>query len=316
MPIAHDFALRWPQLEIDARLARLRGSLHLVYGPLTSQAAALAAPARRAGLGLWQRDAAVWSSDAAVQAKVAQRLGWLDSPALMADNLARLVAFADGVRNDGFTDAVLLGMGGSSLAPEVLRAVLGPAPGGLRLHVLDSTDPAAVLAMDAPLERTVFLLASKSGTTIEPNSLAAHFQHALVAAGIDRWSRHFIAITDEGTELAHRARADQFRDVFINPTDIGGRYSALSFFGMVPAALMGHDVAALLGWGLAMLACADPDGGADDRNGAVELGIAMAAGARSGRDKMTLIVPTALESFAKRCAPSNRARITTSAPFW
>lgn len=297
MPIAHDFALRWPQLQIDTRLARLRSSMHIVHGPLAVQTAALATPASRAALGLWQRDAAVWSRDAAVQAKVAQRLGWLDSPALMADNLARLAAFADGVRSEGFTDAVLLGMGGSSLAPEVLRAVLGPTPDGLRLHMLDSTDPAAVLAIDSPLDRTLFLFASKSGTTIEPNSLAAHFQHALVTAGIDRWSRHFVAITDEGTELARRARADRFREVFINPTDIGGRYSALSFFGMVPAALMGHDVAALVGWGLAMLACSEPDGGAVDRHGAAELGIAMAAGARGGRDKMTLLVPPALEPF-------------------
>lgn len=297
MPIVNDFALRWPDLLIDARVARLHHSMHLALGPLAEQAAALAAPASRAALGLWQRDPAVWSRDAAVQAKVAQRLGWLDSPAMIADNLGRLMTFADGIRQDGFTDAVLLGMGGSSLAPEVLRAVLGPAPGGLRLRMLDSTDPAAVLAIDSPLERTLFLLASKSGTTIEPNSLAAHFQHALRHAGIERWSRHFVAITDEGTELARRARADQFREVFINPTDIGGRYSALSFFGLVPAALMGHDVAALVGWGLAMLACSEPDSGAAGRQGATELGIAMAAGARGGRDKMTLLVPPALEPF-------------------
>lgn len=297
MPTARDFASRWPTLQIDARISQLRRTMHLVQGPLAAHAATLAAPATRAAQGLFQRDARVWSTDAGVQAKVAQRLGWLDSPRLMADSLDRLRSFADDVRRDGFTDAVLLGMGGSSLAPEVLRAVLGTGPGGLRLHMLDSTDPAAVLATDTPLAHTLFLFASKSGTTIEPNSLAAHFQQALVKAGIDRWSQHFVAITDEGTELARRAREEQFRDLFINPTDIGGRYSALSFFGLVPAALMGQDVSALVGWGLAMLSCSEPSDGADDWRAATELGVAMAAGARSGRDKMTLLVPHALEPF-------------------
>jgi transaldolase/glucose-6-phosphate isomerase len=297
MPTARDLASRWPTLQIAARVSRLRRSMHLVQGPLAAHAATLAAPATRAAEGLVQRDTTVWSRDAGVQAKVAQRLGWLDSPLLMADSLERLRSFADGVRRDGFTDAILLGMGGSSLAPEVLRAVLDTAPGGLRLHMLDSTDPAAVLAADTPLAHTLFLFASKSGTTIEPNSLAAHFQQALVKAGIDRWSRHFVAITDEGTELARRAQAEQFRDVFINPADIGGRYSALSFFGLVPSALMGQDVSALVGWGLAMLVCAEPSEGSDDWRGAAELGVAMAAGARSGRNKMTLLVPAALEPF-------------------
>ena len=134
-------------------------------------------------------------------------------------------------------------MGGSSLAPEVLRAVLGVAPGWPRFHMLDSTDPAAVRAAATPPDRTLYILASKSGTTIEPNSLAAHFRQRLEDAGIARWADHFVAITDEGTELDRARARERFRDVFINPSDIGGRYSALSFFGLVPAALMGQDVA-------------------------------------------------------------------------
>ena len=188
-------------------------------------------------------------------------------------------------------------MGGSSLAPEVLRSVVGTSPGWLRLHMLDSTDPAAVLAVDTPVETTLYILASKSGTTIEPNSLAAYFREGLQHADIKAWSSHFIAITDAGTELATRARREKFRDVFINPSDIGGRYSALSYFGLVPAALMGQDIDALVAWGLAMLMSSDPSTGPASQAGAVALGLAMAAGALSGRDKLTLVVPPALEAF-------------------
>jgi glucose-6-phosphate isomerase len=239
----------------------------------------------------------MWSDEPAVQQKIANRLGWLDSPALMADSLPRLQAFAEAVKRDGFTDVVLLGMGGSSLAPEVLRAVLGVAPGWPRLHMLDSTDPAAVLAAATPPERTLYLLASKSGTTIEPNSLAAHFQRLLQEARVPRWADHFVAISDEDTELARRARAERFRDLFINPTDIGGRYSALSFFGLVPAALMGQNIAALVGWGIAMLSTAEPGFGEARSNPAVALGLAIGSATRAGRDKLTLILPPALEPF-------------------
>ena len=173
----------------------------------------------------------------------------------MADSIDRLQTFAASVKRDGFTDVVLLGMGGSSLAPEVLRAVLGVAPGWPRLHMLDSTDPAAVRAVATPPERTLYLLASKSGTTIEPNSLAAHFRQRL--AGRRRRRAGPITSSPSPTRAPSSiagARAEHFRDVFINPSDIGGRYSALSFFGLVPAALMGQDVGALVGWALAMLA--------------------------------------------------------------
>src|SRR5579872_3496800 len=133
------------------------------------------------------------------------------------------------IRASAFTDVVLLGMGGSSLAPEVLRTIVGVAAGWPRFHMLDSTDPAAVRAAATTPATTLYILASKSGGTIEPNSLAAHFRSTLEAAGAANWAEHFIAITDEGTGLATRARAEGFRDIFINPSDIGGRYSALSF---------------------------------------------------------------------------------------
>jgi glucose-6-phosphate isomerase len=270
---------------------------HLSAGPLANAVIAHDDGATRAARGLWARDPATWSLDAGVQEKIANRLGWLTSPALMAESVQRVRAFADGVRADGFTDVVLLGMGGSSLAPEVMRAVLGVHPGWPRLHVLDSTDPAAVRAVSTPPATTLFLLASKSGTTIEPNSLAAHFTRVLQDAGIARWADHFVAITDAGTELATRAAAEEFRETFINPTDIGGRFSALSFFGIVPSALMGQDFESLVRSGIAMLDEARTTNADAVSNPAVGLGLLMAAGATAGRDKLTLIVPPVLDAF-------------------
>jgi glucose-6-phosphate isomerase/transaldolase/glucose-6-phosphate isomerase len=288
MDIAHE--------AVAAKRARLEDSLSLSPGPLAQTIRTYRALAERAAAGLFRRDPSTWTSDAAVQQKIANRLGWLASPAAMTDSIARLRTFADGVRRDGIGDVVLLGMGGSSLAPEVLRAILGVVPGWPRFRMIDSTDPGAVRSVAASPDRTIYVLASKSGTTIEPNSLASHFRQELERAGVTRWADHFVAITDEGTELAARANKERFRGLFINPADIGGRYSALSFFGLVPAALMGHDVEALLGWGIAML---DEAGAVEDAaaNPAVGLGAAMGSAARIGSDKMTLVVPALFEPF-------------------
>jgi glucose-6-phosphate isomerase len=296
MHSAHELTTRWPALDVAAKRARLNNSLHLSPG-LAAAVTGSTALADRAASALWRSTPSVWSRDPEAQKAIADRLGWMSSPLLMADSLDRLTTFAAGVKRDGFTDVVLLGMGGSSLAPEVLRAVVGIAGGWPRLHMLDSTDPAAVRGAATTPDRTLYLLASKSGTTIEPNVLAAHFRQRLLDAGIARWADHFVAITDEGTELDRRARAEHFRDVFINPSDIGGRYSALSFFGMVPAALMGQDVAEILGWSLAMLAAAESGGTAAIANPAVALGLVMGAAARDGRDKLTLVTPPALDAF-------------------
>ena len=294
---ASDLLARWPALELAAKRARLRNTLRLSSGPLADALNAHAPEAESAVAGLWGRDPSIWSSDRTAQQKIANRLGWLTSPALMADSLGRLQSFAASVKEDGFTDVVLLGMGGSSLAPEVLRGVFGAAPGWPRLHVLDSTDPAAVRAVATAPVRTLYMLSSKSGTTIEPNALAAHFRHMLEQVGVRPPASHFVAVTDEGTDLARRARTEGFRDVFINPADIGGRYSALSFFGLVPAALMGLDIASLVGWGLAMLS----DSEAGDEKAATSpsaaLGLAIAGAALAGRDKLTLVLPAALEPF-------------------
>jgi glucose-6-phosphate isomerase len=283
--------------DVAALRGRLQNTLRFTPGPIAELVASHTQDAERAAGGLYRREPSAWSSDADIQKKVANRLGWMASPQLMAAAIPRLKAFAESVRQDGVTDVVLLGMGGSSLAPEVLRAILGVAPGSPRFQMLDSTDPASVRAAATPASTTLYLLASKSGTTIEPNSLAAHFQRSLVDAGIAQWSRQFVAITDPDTELERRARTEGFRDLFLNPADIGGRYSALSFFGLVPAALMGQDVDAIVQWGLAMLAASEPGYGEATANPSVGLGLALGAGAKAGRDKMTLIGPPQFEPF-------------------
>jgi transaldolase/glucose-6-phosphate isomerase len=296
MRSAHELMTRWPALDVPAKRARLNNSLHL-SPRLVEAVASSTAIAERAAKALWRGEPSAWGGDAAVQKEIADRLGWLQSPLLMADSIDRLQTFATGIKRAGFTDVVLLGMGGSSLAPEVLRAVIGVAAGWPRLHMLDSTDPAAVRAAATPPARTLYLLASKSGTTIEPNSLAAHFRDRLQTAGIPHWADHFVAITDEGTELDRRARSERFRDLFINPSDIGGRYSALSFFGMVPAALMGQDIGEIIGWSLAMLAASEPGATTTVADPSVALGLVMGAAAQDGRDKLTLVVPPALDEF-------------------
>ncbi len=244
---------------------------------------------------LWRRRLEVWTGDPSVRATIANRLGWLDSIEFVRPQLPRLRAFADAVAQESFTDIVLMGMGGSSLAPEVLRQVVGVASGRPRFRVLDSVDPDAVRAAFANAGTTLFLLASKSGSTIEPNVMAAEAQRRVREAGITNWGSRFIAITDEGTPAHRRAQAEGFREAFVNPSDIGGRYSALSFFGMVPAALMGIDLDAVLAGATRMAdACRVSD---PMLNPGLALGAFMAAAAQAGRNKLTLVVPGALDPF-------------------
>ena len=295
---AHDLLARWPALDVVSRSARLQGTLRLHWGPLDAQARATAAEAERVHVGLWHGRPDTWSSDPRAFASIAGRLGWLRVPEWVAGELNDVRAFAEAARRDGFTDAVLLGMGGSSLAAEVLARILGTAPDWLRLHVLDSTDPAAVRAVEAPPTRTLYVLASKSGTTVEPNAMAAHFALMLRDARVKHWASHFVAISDAGTALVTRAADERFRACFINPTDIGGRYSALSLFGIVPASLMGQDLSALVGWGAGMLAASQPGIRSALANPSAALGLFMAVASRHGRDKLTLLLPPSLEPFA------------------
>jgi glucose-6-phosphate isomerase len=245
---------------------------------------------------LWNRRLDVWSADPAVQQLIANRLGWLQALDFVTPLVPRLRAFADSIAQAGFTDVVLLGMGGSSLAPEVLRQVLCSEERVPRFRVLDSVDPDAVRAAMARVRDTLFVLASKSGTTIEPNVMAEEARRRVAAEGHTNWGSRFAAITDRDTALHRRAIAEGFREVFVNPADIGGRYSALSLFGMVPAALMGLDIEGLLAGARAMdQACRQASA---RENPGLALGALMGAGARAGCDKLTLWLPAQLRSFA------------------
>ena len=195
---------------------------------------------------IWRKDHTVWKED---PSEIADRLGWLAVSDTMSDQVPALQAFARDVTDAGFRDVVLLGMGGSSLGPEVLRQGFGSASGFPELTVLDSTVPARVEEVTAAIDpaRTLFLVSSKSGGTIEPLSFYKHFRSLVQQAkGPESAGESFVAITDAGTSLEGLAREDRFRRIFLNPTDLGGRYSVLSYFGLVPAALMGIDVAMLL----------------------------------------------------------------------
>ncbi len=244
---------------------------------------------------LWNRQLDVWNTDARTRTLIANRLGWLQAIDFVTPLVPRLRTFAESVTQSGFTDIVLLGMGGSSLAPEVLRQVLSHPDRTPRFRVLDSVDPDAVRGAMAQARDTLFILASKSGTTIEPNVMAEEARRRVIAEGHANWGTRFVAITDPDTALHRRAVAEGFRDVFVNPADIGGRYSALSLFGMVPAALMGLDVEKLLAGARAMESACRVERAAD--NPGLALGALMGAGAQSGRDKLTLWMAPRLQSF-------------------
>ena len=250
------------------------------------------------GARLWEHDTTLWSSDPAQQAVIDQALGWLDVVEDVRGELTNLRLFADEVRADGYTQAVLLGMGGSSLAPEVLRTTFGVADGYLDLHVLDTTDPVAIARLERrlDLEHTLFIVSSKSGGTTETASFHAYFFDKVQRLMGDAAGRSFVAITDQGTDLQAQAVEQDFRAVFINPSDIGGRFSALSFFGLVPAALIGLDLEKLLDQAQD---CADACGFDVplERNPGVVFGAALGTLAVTGRDKLTLITSTPIRSF-------------------
>ena len=253
---------------------------------------ALATLAREdVGARLWQKDASLWSDDLQEQAAIRHRLGWLNVVAdVRRSGLDEIFTFAETVRAAGYTDAVILGMGGSSLCPDVCRATFGAAPGWLRLHVLDSTHPRAVQTVHDAVDvrRTLFVVSSKSGTTGESNAFFQYFWDRVGQAGIASPGANFIAITDPGTPLDEEATARGFRHVFRNPADIGGRYSALSFFGLVPMALLGIDVADFLGRAAAMARRCGPEVAAAENPGVV-LGAQLATHVQQGRDKLTLV---------------------------
>jgi transaldolase/glucose-6-phosphate isomerase len=247
---------------------------------------------------VWRKDAALWKSEEAHQKIIKNALGWVTVPELLDDNAEELAAFSARVRNDGFKHVMLLGMGGSSLCPEVFRRTFGKTAGFPELHVLDSTDPATVAAFEAQVDlpSTLCIVASKSGSTIEPLMFYKYFIHRMRELKADKAGENFVAITDPGTLMEASAKGDGFRRIFLNPADIGGRYSALSFFGMVPAALQGFDFKTLLQRAeRAMHACAPPVPAAE--NPAARLGLALGVLANAGCDKLTLTTDAAIASL-------------------
>jgi glucose-6-phosphate isomerase len=239
---------------------------------------------------IWNRDAGVW---AAGEDDPADRLGWLDLPQSMEDRVPEFHALAEGVRADGITEIALLGMGGSSLAPEMYARTLGRDRGYPSLRVIDTTHPREIetttRALD--LDHTLFLVSSKSGGTLETLSLYRYFR-ALVPEG-----NRFLAITDAGTSLDQLGRDEAFRSIFHSPSDVGGRYSALSPFGLVPAALTGVDIATLLARGKAMRAACGPWTEVAENPGLV-LGQALGALALRERHALTFLASERIESVA------------------
>jgi transaldolase/glucose-6-phosphate isomerase len=277
------------QADFDRLLARLGDSLRTANRAHASNALGPIAAAVEARLQkledahiverIWQRDHTVWQDG---PTECADRLGWLSIAKDMAVEAEELQEWARGIAAEGYRHAVLLGMGGSSLAPEVLRSVFGAAAGMLELIVLDTTSPAGIRRVldTIHLERTLFLVSSKSGGTIETRSQFEFFWERLPRGD------SYVVITDAGSALEKLAHERGVRRIFLNNPEIGGRYSALSYFGLVPAALIGVDVPALLGHARAAAADADP-----------WLGAVLGEAALSGRDKLTFALPDALASL-------------------
>ena len=247
---------------------------------------------------IWKHDHSVWQPD---PTGITDRLGWLHSAGTMREDLSSLTSFVNQLRAEGYRQALLLGMGGSSLAPEVFSKTFGTKDGYLELSILDSTDPGAVLASAEALDlsRTLFIVSTKSGGTVETLSFFKFFYNRVAdAVGSQKAGEHFVAITDPGSKLVDLAREYHFRVTFLNDPNIGGRYSALSYFGLVPAALIGMDLQLLLDRALEASSnsesCNCPRDG-DNLGG--RLGVILGELAKSGRDKLTIHTSESLSSF-------------------
>ncbi len=287
---------------IEAKKARLLAQAHVHRGVslgtyLGDVEATLADLGRRDVVRrMWQKDYTVWKPN---PAEITNRLGWLAITGLMKEQVPALESFAQEIRNAGFRNVVLLGMGGSSLGPEVLRQTFGSAGGYPELIVLDSIAPSWVQAVTEAIDpaHTLFLVASKSGNTTEPLVLFQYFRHLVESAvGKGKAGQNFVAITDPGTPLVKLAEEEGFRRVFLNPSDIGGRYSVLSYFGLVPAAMMGINIAMLLDRADCMReGCASRV--PVNQNPGAWLGACIGTLALRGHDKLTLIASPSIGSF-------------------
>lgn len=243
------------------------------------------------------KNPSVWKKDIQYFDIIKNRLGWLNLPLVFKENFREINSFVDEIREEGFEYAVVLGMGGSSMCPEVCKETFGSKKNYLKLFVLDSTDPGSVSEAEksVSLGKTLFIVSSKSGGTIEVDSFYRYFFEKVKSIKGDEAGNHFIAITDPSTVLEERARVNKFRKIFINPSDIGGRYSALSYFGLVPAALNGIDIKRLLDEAEEMMKlCLTAD---YKNNPGIKLGVTTGELAKNGKDKLTFILSKDIQSF-------------------
>jgi transaldolase/glucose-6-phosphate isomerase len=244
---------------------------------------------------LWRKDGSLWTPDPERQKSLPKSLGWLHAPEKMEGCLGSMLAFSQSLREGGIRHVALLGMGGSSLAPLVFQRIFPPGEFGLPLTVLDTTDPGTILDLEKqlPLKETLFIIASKSGTTAEPLAFGDFFYHRLQELKGDRAGENFLVITDPGSPLTRLAHERGFRGCILNFPDIGGRYSALSFFGLMPAALMRLNLTELVDRALRMLHACSSCVPVQENPGLI-LGAALGELARRGRDKVTFISPEIL----------------------
>jgi transaldolase / glucose-6-phosphate isomerase len=310
------FAKSWEQLmqgidsQKEGAVCDIRKSSVIRYRPWLNEVYQLIEE-RRIIPRIWEKDSTVWHHQPAHHAIIRNSLGWLTVADRMVKRADELAAFADEIQGAGFTNVLLLGMGGSSLCPEVCRDTFGVQPGRPDLHVLDSTDPAMIARLAHGLDpaKTLFLVSSKSGGTPESVYLQKYFYDWVRALRGDAAGAHFVAITDPGTSLERLAKEQRFRRCFLNFKDIGGRYSALSYFGMVPAALIGVDVRRLLASAQQMARLCGPSVLVrDDKletplrlpalsNPGAQLGAVLGELAHHGRDKLTLVLSPPIASY-------------------
>ena len=247
---------------------------------------------------IWEKDPTLWKNDEESRNSIPHALGWMDIAGKMASLVPRIKHFVREVQQAGFTDVLCMGMGGSSLAPLLFERGFKTGKNGLQLTVLDTTSPATIqkIEQQLPLEKTLFIVASKSGTTAEPNVFADYFYNKLKLIKGENAGSHFVAITDPNTSLADKARTLKYRRIFTNFEDIGGRYSALTHFGLVPAALKGIEVESLLERGMRMqYACKMFE--SPSSNPALKLGAVMGELALQKRNKLTLVLSDSLKTL-------------------
>ena len=273
----------------DIKGGKLKSEIEAAYASLDE---------KQAGQRLFNKDPYLWKSDPEQIKTIRNGLGWLTLPQDFTKKADELIAFVNEVKGEGFKYVVLLGMGGSSLCSEVARETFGTADGYLELLVLDNTDPEAILNIEKRIDikQSLFIAATKSGTTKETLSFFKYFYEELKKAGKNDPGDNFVAITDEGSPLVATAKEYKFRRVFINPSDVGGRYSVLSDFGLLPMALMGIDIKALLSSALQMEASCDPYVPAAANPG-ISLGTVLGVSQKNGRDKVTFVLSSSISSF-------------------